>query len=366
MSPLLRKVEKAGIAGIKQKRKPFHVTPSDFFKDTDTLRHLFAQLIKAEDARRCVIIPSVSYGMANVANNLQAERGKNIVLAGEQFPSNVYPWKRLEKDGMELKFVAAPDTFDQRGSKWNEAILEAITSETKLVAIAHVHWADGTLFDLKAIRKKTREVGALLVIDGTQSVGALPIDVSALQPDALIVAGYKWLMGPYSIGMAYYGEAFDGGRPVEENWINRKESSNFNNLINYQDQYEANALRYEVGEHSNFILVPMLIAALKQILRWEPANIQQYCSDLVSPFLTEIDQMGGIVEVPEWRGSHLIGLRFRELDVEKAQKIFKQNKVSVSTRGTAIRVSPHVYNDERDMKKLMRSLQLITRKGQNL
>ena len=320
---------------------------------------MFAKLINAKDSRRGAIIPSVSYGMANVAKNLPREAHTNIVMAGEQFPSNVYPWMELQQHGVEMKFVDAPDTFEQRGSKWNEKILDTIDGQTRLVALSHVHWADGTLFDLLAIREKTRKVGALLVIDGTQSVGALPFDVATLQPDALIVAGYKWLMGPYSIGMAYYGPAFDDGKPVEENWINRNESEQFNNLINYQDQYQSSALRYEVGEHSNFILVPMLIAALKQILRWQPENIQQYCGNLISPYLEEIQQLGGIVEAPDSRGNHLVGLRFKELDVAKAQKIFHQNKVSVSVRGTAIRISPHVYNDERDMNKLLRSIQQI-------
>ena len=77
------------------------------------------------------------------------------------------------------------------------------------------------LFDLNTVRQRTREVGAWLVIDGTQSIGALPFDVEELQPDALVVAGYKSMMGPYSIGMAYYGDALDGGIPVEQNWISR-------------------------------------------------------------------------------------------------------------------------------------------------
>ncbi|NBC06158.1 MAG: aminotransferase class V-fold PLP-dependent enzyme, partial [Bacteroidetes bacterium] len=86
---------------------------------------------------------------------------------------------------------------------WNEAILDAIDERTALVSLAHVHWADGTLFDLPAIRQRATEAGALLVIDGTQSVGALPFDIQEIQPDALICAAYKWLMGPYTTGLAY-------------------------------------------------------------------------------------------------------------------------------------------------------------------
>ncbi|MFM7859123.1 MAG: aminotransferase class V-fold PLP-dependent enzyme, partial [Flammeovirgaceae bacterium] len=273
MSPLLKSVERAGIKGIQNKRNPFQVTPLDFFTDTDKLRDAYAKLINLNDAKRVVIIPSVSYGIATVVKNLRISAGENIILADEQFPSNYYPWQKLCEDNRaKIKTIKAPDVI-ARGRMWNAQILEAIDKKTRIVALGHVHWADGTKFDLASIRKRTREVGALLIIDGTQSVGALPFDLATIQPDALICAGYKWLMGPYSIGLAYYGDYFNEGKPLEENWINRLNSENFAGLVNYQAQYQKGALRYEVGEHSNFILVPMMLEALKQVLQWNPKNI---------------------------------------------------------------------------------------------
>ena len=115
-----------------------------------------------------------------------------------------------------------------------------------------MHWTDGTRFDLAAIGARAREVGAALVVDGTQSVGALPFDVQQLRPDALVCATYKWLMGPYSLGFAYLGPRFDDGEPLEETWIGRRGSENFKELVDYQDDYQPGALRYDVGERSNF------------------------------------------------------------------------------------------------------------------
>ena len=136
-----------------------------------------------------------------------------------------------------------------------------------------VHWADGTIFDLEKIRKKTKEVGALLIIDGTQSVGAMPFDVNKIKPDALVCAAYKWLMGPYGSAFCYYGEAFDNGFPIEESWINRKNSEDFSQLINYQEDYSEGARRYNVGQQSNFINVAMLTAAINQLNSWGVDNI---------------------------------------------------------------------------------------------
>jgi selenocysteine lyase/cysteine desulfurase len=353
MSPLLKSVERAGIKGIQNKRNPFQVTASDFFTDTDKLRDAYAKLINLNDARRVVIIPSVSYGIASVIKNTQISAGENVVLADEQFPSNYYPWQKLCEDKRaKIKTIKAPDAI-ARGQKWNELILEAIDKRTRVVALGHVHWADGTKFDLEAIRKRTREVGALLIIDGTQSVGALPFNVATIQPDALICAGYKWLMGPYSIGLAYYGEYFNDGKPLEENWINRLNSENFAGLVNYQLQYQTGALRYEVGEHSNFILVPMMLEALKQVLQWNPKNIQNYCDTISKEAISLLQKSGYWVEDPRYRGKHLFGIRIpKGQDLEKIKQQLYREKISVSIRGNAIRVAPHVYNTKKEMLKL--------------
>ena len=357
MSPLLKSVEKAGIKGMLRKRSPFKVSPTDFFTETDTLRSEYARLIGVRDPKRIVMIPSVSYGMATVAKNVKVSAGDNIVVAGEQFPSNYYPWKKLcDECHGHIKTVNAPDVT-ARGRVWNELILDAIDKNTKMVALGHVHWADGTKFQLEQIRQRTRDVGALLVIDGTQSVGALPFDVNTIQPDALICGGYKWLLGPYSMGLAYYGEYFSDGKPLEENWINRLDSENFAGLVSYQSQYQPGALRYEVGEHSNFILVPMMLAAVRQLLQWRPENIQRYCEYISKEVIAKLRSQGFWIEDAQYRGHHLFGVRTaKHHDLEKIKQNLAKAKISVSVRGNAIRISPHLYNTAQEMMKLVAAL----------
>ena len=358
MSPLLKSVEKVGVSAVRKKRNPVSITQQDFFKDSELLRSEYAKLINARDHKRIVIIPSVSYGMANVVRNLDLKKGQHVIVATEQFPSNVYPWQRLCEDaGAQIISVAPPDNYSNRGKRWNEKILESINANTNAVAIGHVHWADGTRFDLEAIRKRTREVGALLVIDGTQSVGAMPFDLQRIQPDALICAGYKWLLGPYSIGLAYYGPNFDNGKPVEENWINRLNSEDFAGLVNYQNEYQPGALRYEVGEHSNFILVPMLLKAIQQLNNWGPERIQEYCMNIGQPVLQKLTEKGFIIEDEAWRSSHLFGIRLPgNVNMDDVKKSLLKNKVYVSFRGNAIRVAPNVYNTQQDFDKLYKAL----------
>ncbi len=358
MGPNLKSVEQAGIQGILRKSQPHHITQETFFETTAAVKPLFARLINCSDAERIALIPSVSYGMAIVAKNLAykpgLQAGQEILLIQDEFPSDVYAWEEICRDKqLEIKTIAAPEELADRGKRWNECILEAITSNTCLVMLPNVHWTDGTKYDLVAVSRRAREVGAWFVIDGTQSVGALPLDLQVIQPDALICAGYKWLLGPYSLGAAYFSEAFDNGLPLEQNWINRKGSEEFSRLIDYQTDYRPKAARYSVGEQSNFILLPMLAAALTQLFEWQPERIQAYCKGLTTPILPQLKTAGYWVEDETWRSSHLFGIRLpAHMHMADVKQALTAHKIQVSFRGNAIRISPHVYNEMAEMELL--------------
>ncbi len=358
MSPMSKAVEAAGVAAMRGKRVPTTVAPRDFFTECDRVRQLFAELVGAPDPRRVALIPAVSYGLATVARNTEVTSEHNIILLHEQFPSNVYAWRRLREDkGVELRTIEPPEQALGRGRTWSQRILEAIDSRTAIVALPHVHWADGTRFDLEQIARRAREVGAAVVVDGTQSVGALPFDIGEIQPDAVICAGYKWLLGPYSMGTAYFGPRYDGGIPLEENWIARRNSEDFTGLVSYQDEYQPGAIRYDVGERSNFILVPMLAAGLAHLRDWGVANIQAYCAALTREVLAEARELGFHIEDPAWRSAHLFGVRAppkssSERTMATLRNALSERNIAVSIRGSAVRIAPHVYNDSSDMEAL--------------
>lgn len=366
MAPMARKVEEAGIAGIRQRRDPSGVEHVDFFEGSNRLRTLFGQLIHAP-VHSVAIIPSASYGLAAIAANLPVGEGDRIVVLDEQFPSNVYTWRRAAADaGASLETVGPGEGPGDRATRWNERILEAIDARTAIVAMPHIHWIDGTIFDLDAIARRARETGAALVVDGTQSVGALPFDAGRIQPDAVICAGYKWLLGPYSLGLAYYSERWHNGRPLEENWICREKSEEFGNIIAYRDGYHPGAIRFDMGERSNFVLVPMLAAALEIVLNLTPAAIQEYCRNLTRPLADCAEELGFQIESPAGRAHHLFGLRAgnaSDMDPHRLRDILGQRGVSVSVRGSAIRISPHVYNDEDDIQALIESLNAAMQTG---
>ncbi|MEM7185941.1 MAG: aminotransferase class V-fold PLP-dependent enzyme [Bacteroidota bacterium] len=355
MSPQLRSVEALGVAQLQKKSRPDQITVPHFFEDKERLRSSFAQLIHTNDPQRIAIIPSVSFGIGTALKNIPFERGDEIVVLEEQFPSNFYAWKQLEAEqGVVVTTISAPPIAQGRAQHWNEQILEAISSQTKCVALPQVHWADGTRFDLPSVRQRTNDVGAYMVVDGTQSVGAMPFSVEKIKPDALICAGYKWLMGAYGLGVAYYGERFDNGLPLDNNWMNHEGANDFANLVNYNTRLKPKAARYDIGESSNFILVPMLAEGIQQLLKWTPESIQDYCRSISTGALEQLRDSPYFVENEAHRGHHLFGIYLPDNSAMPGIKEKLASKgIFVSYRGNAIRISPHVYNTKTDMEKLV-------------
>ncbi|WP_299188691.1 aminotransferase class V-fold PLP-dependent enzyme [uncultured Aquimarina sp.] len=355
MAPQLKSVTEIGLQSVRRKAYPNEILPEDFFTEKEILKQRFATLIDAPDYRNTAIIPSVSYGIANAANNVPIKKGDEIILVDEQFPSNVYIWQEVaRKNGAAIKIVRPPVELENRGKRWNENILEAISKNTAVITMPHVHWADGTLFDLKAIREKTKTVNAMLVIDGTQSVGAFPFSIQEIEPDALVCGGYKWLLGPYSIGLAYYSDAFNHGTPIEHNWMSRYNSEDFSGLTKYEDQYQEKAARYSVGESSNFVLTPMMIRAVDQLIEWQPKNIQEYGKNISQKAIQKLRELGCFIEDDSFRSHHLFGIYLpNHINLEKLKIQLKKEQIFVSFRGNAIRVSCNVYNSEKDFEKLL-------------
>ena len=355
LSPQARRVEAAGLSGLRKKRNPIDIRPEDFFRDSNRVRTLFARLIHA-DEQSIAIVGSVSYGIATIARNLRVEPRQAIVVLHEQFPSNVYVWQRLAADRNARIVTVEPDS-KRRAKVWNERIIGAIDRDTAVVAVPNVHWTDGTIFDLEAISDRVRDVGAALVVDGTQSVGALDFDVRRIKPDALICAGYKWLFGPYSTGLAYFDEKYHEGVPLEENWITRRRSEEFSRLVDYEAAYQPGAVRFDVGERSNFILLPMLAAALEMVHEWQPQRIQEYCRALTFDLVREARELGYEIGGEDDRADHLFGIRVPEgSDHRLLREELEKRRVAVSLRGNAVRVSPHVYNDAHDVTALLDAL----------
>ncbi len=356
MSPLLNSAVAAGEAGIRRKARPWHLSPPDFFSESERARALFARLVGASPDD-VAIVPSASYGIAVAAANLPVGPGLEIVVLEDQFPSNVYAWQRkAAESGASLRIVRRAEAATGTGLDWTSAVEAAIGGRTSVVALPHCLWTDGSLVDLVRIGESVRAHGAALVLDLTQSAGALPFDVGTVKPDFMVAATYKWLLGPYSLGFLYAAPHRQDGRPLEENWIARAGSEDFARLVDYAGDYQPGARRYDMGERSNFHLMPVAVAALEQILEWDVGRIAATLSARNRAIVERAADLGFSALPDSCRAGHFLGLRRPGGVPEGLLAKLADRQVYVSVRGDSIRVTPHLYNDDDDIERLFKSL----------
>lgn len=357
MGPLPRVAREAGQAAAGLKTQPWNVSGAHFFEPVERVRGLYAKILSS-NADSISLVPSVSYGLAVAANNVPMASGSKILVLEDQFPSNIYAWRQAAlRSGARLHSVGR-----QSGQTLSDTLLEAIDASTSVVAVPHCHWMDGARLDLVQVGRRSREVGAALVIDGCQSVGAMPLDVGAVQPDFIAGASYKWLLGPYSSGFLWAHPKYHDGEPIEFNWINRAHSEDFSALIHYRDEYKGGARRFDVGEVSNFCLMPQVEASLTLMDTWRPERIAAYAKTLTDQVCDGAQALGlGVLAACE-RSPHLVGLRLRGQDPQQVAAQLADSKVHVSVRGDSIRVSARVFNDASDVQRLLRVLSQALRR----
>jgi selenocysteine lyase/cysteine desulfurase len=354
-SPLLKAAQEAGRAAIQAKANPWTITSGDFFSSADTARELFARLVdcKSDDV---ALVPAVSYGIALAARNLPVERDQTIVVLQDQFPSNVYAWMRLahEKKAV-VKTVQRPSDND-----WTAVVLEAIDSDTAIVAVQNCHWTDGTLVDLEKIGEKCRAKNAALVVDGIQSIGAMPFSIDKVQPDFVVAASHKWLLGAYSFGFCYVAPKWQSGAPLEENWFNRAGSEDFTRLVDYRESYQPGARRYDQGEASSFILAPIATAGIRQILDWGVENISKTLRAKTDEIANRAQHTGLSVAPAHTRAPHLIGVSKPGGFNKDLPQLLAQDNIYVSVRGDSVRISPHLFTTDEDIDRLFTVLDKVT------
>ena len=242
------------------------------------------------------------------------------------------------------------------GSGYSRVVLEAIDERTAVAALPACHWTDGGLVDLTRIGARLREVGAALVVDATQSLGAMPLDLAAVRPDFLVAATYKWLLGPYTLGFLYVAPHRHEGAPIEQNWITRDGSEDFAALVQYHDRFQPGARRYDMGEVSNFGMLPVAIESLRQLLAWGVPEIYQSLGLRTAAIAAGARECGLTAVPADLRAGHYLGLRFGAGVPAGLAARLAEAKIHVSVRGNALRVTPHLWNSGEDVERLLRQL----------
>ena len=348
MSPLMHAVVEAGKAGVERKARPWEIRSADFFNQTDDLRAVAAKFFHSSP-NDIAIVPSASYGLSLAAANVPVRRGEKILVLAEQFPSNLYPWWRLAAE-KEAEIVTAPWPED---GDWTTTVLNELKEGVALAALPHTQWTSGGMLDLERIGEACRRLGTAMALDLTQSLGAYPFDVRKVQPDFAVAACYKWLLGPYTTGVLYVAPKWHEGRPLEENWICRDNARDFSGLITYTDGYQEGARRFDMGERSNFALLPATICAMEQLLAWGVEEVSETLGALNRRLVEGAAELGFSAAPEKFRSLHYLCLRSSDGPPKGLMAELRKEHVYVSVRGSSIRVTPHLYNSEQDIDHLL-------------
>jgi selenocysteine lyase/cysteine desulfurase len=193
---------------------------------------------------------------------------------------------------------------------------------------------------------------------GLMAVGAKKTPWKIFPADFLITTAHKWLLGPYSMGFCYVHPRWQKGVPLEENWLNRKGSQDFSRLVDYQDEYQPGARRFDVGESSNFFLGPVAEASLAQLAEWGIKNIAETLEVKTDKIAEAAEKSGYKVPSKPMRSPHLIGLIMPEGVPKDLSLTLAQKNIYVSIRGDAIRIAPHLYTTDGDIRRLFEVLEL--------
>jgi cysteine desulfurase/selenocysteine lyase len=353
-SPMPKVSIRAVQAALEAKKYPHHKPESTFFEVPNRIRASIAKLIGGKP-EEIALTSGASAGVAAVAYALTWKPGDEVITAKGEFPLQYTAWKPMEeREGLKLKIVSPRERFITA-----DDLIAAITPRTRMVSVSLVRYDDGSLLDGARVADACHKQGALLLLDASQSCGALPMDVNQLGADFMVCAGYKWLLGPFGTGFFWAKSEHLGiVRPGPFNWMAVEGSDNFA-ALNFEDpKPAASAKRWDAPEwasYFNFNLAAMDVS-VDFVVRMGPQLVTAHNRKLIELLFERLPKDRYVLASPTdaaRRGPYgCFAARSREKTMEVYQRLRKENVV-VSLREGNIRVSPHLYNTERDIDRLI-------------
>lgn len=343
ISPLSRRSVKAVQELLDESSRLGIACYPRWMKRVGEVRALLARLIHAE-ADEVAFVSNTSEGLGIVASGLSWSPGDHVLVTRPDFPTNIYPWINLERQGVRVGFIERQD------GRFDAADVErALSPKTRLLAVSSADFLTGFLCDLQSLGDLCRRKGILLCVDGIQSVGAVPLDVRASGIHFLSTGGHKWLLGPMGCGMLFVDRAVSPlTHPARVGWKSVKRDDDFFNL---DLDLKTDAGRFEPGT-MNVQGIYALGRAVELILEVGIEQVQQAVFRILDLFVHSLRKRG-IRIVTALRSEERSGILsfVPSRDPKGLFRHFMEDKVMVSERKGMIRLSPHFYNNEDDVRR---------------
>jgi len=328
-------------------------TPDDdreAFRKLDNIRKTVAKMINAKP-EEIAFVPNTSYGLNVAGWGLDLKKGDKILLSDVEFPANVYPWINLRQNGIETKLIPSKNQcFDI------DNFVKAIDKKTKVLSISFVQYFNGFKNDLETIGKICEENDIFLVVDGIQGIGSVDLDVKKCKIDFLSCGGQKWLLSSLGTGFFYLSSfAKKKVRTSFFGWLGVDWNLNWTDLLKFDLKPFTSARRFEIGTYPYSLLWSMH-SSLQLLSEVGIKNIERHNLELLDLLIDHLKdspyQIKSSLE-PKHRSS-IFSLSGK--NIKKLYEKLNTNKILVSFREGAIRVSPHFYNTKEEMNKLIKIL----------
>lgn len=356
-SPIPKPVVEAGVRGAARKARPWTLDPDFADAMHERTRAAAARVINAEPAD-VALVSSVGYGVSTAAKVLNVPRGSRVLVLEDDHTAPVLEWmSRAEAQGFTVETVRRPGDWD-----WTSAVLAATdrkdAAPLAAVSISSVHWSDGGLIDLRKVAPAVRAKGAALLVDATHAAGVLELDVKALDPDFVMFPTYKWLLGPYGRAFVYVAKRHQNGVPLEQPSYGRRSVKAEQEVYFLDTRYVDSARRYDMGERDHFVSMEMAAVGIETVTGFGRAAVEGRLHAMTRAIGEQTQLLGNKVTLPDarFRAPHLICLGFPGGMRHDLIERLTEDKVYAAPRLGRLRLSPHVYNDEEDVARLMKAL----------
>ena len=286
--------------------------------------------------------------LCSLAWAISPSKDQNVVSTEIVFPSTVYPWQRVASStGCEIRLAKEKNNFIHI-----DEIITLIDQHTAVVCISHVEYGNGQTLDLHLLAEAAHEHGALLVVDATQSAGAIPIDVQACSVDALISGAYKWLCGPFGAAFMYLAPHLQ--TKLEPGLVGFRSHKNMWDLDANRIDYPQAAQKFEYSTMA-FGCAVGLTKAINFLNTIGVENIFQYNRQLADILVTGLRSRDAVITSPldGKDRSSIVTAYFENIDSKEIITGLKVAKVFVSSRASAMRFSPHLYNTVEDINSAL-------------